>query len=88
MLNEKCMKLILSLDGVLSFGDPNIRQQRKNIVLRVQKFQGFVERLYSRSKSLQNWFNKKVLESLDGIENRPRNTKSKQTSNDDTCRML
>ena len=85
MLNEKCMKLILSLDGVLSFGDPNIRQQRKNIVLRVQKFQGFVERLYSRSKSLQNWFNKKVLESLDGIENRSRTKKLQQKSKPDDC---
>ena len=85
MLNENCTKLILSLDGVMSFGDPNIRQQRKSMVIRVQKFQVFVERLFSRSKSLQAWFNKRVLESLDGVEGRPRIKKSQHKSKNDDC---
>ena len=85
MLNENCTKLILSLDGIMSFGDLNIKQQRKNMVIRVQKFQVFVDRLYSRSKSLQAWFNKRVLESLDGIENRSRTKKLQQKSKPDDC---
>ena len=87
MLNEKCTKLILSLDGIMSFGDETIRQRRRSMVIRIQKFQVFVERLYSRSKSLQSWFKKRVLESLEGIEKRPRR-KINQKSKDDNCVVL
>lgn len=53
MLGERCTRLILSLDGVLSYGDSTIKQRRKDLIVRVQRFQQYVDVLVERSKSLQ-----------------------------------
>ncbi|KAK8802823.1 hypothetical protein WA171_006494, partial [Blastocystis sp. BT1] len=68
MLGERCTRLILSLDGVLSYGDSTIKQRRKDLIVRVQRFQQYVDVLVERSKSLQNWFTECSLSPIQRLE--------------------
>ena len=68
MLGERCTRLILSLDGVLSYGDNVIKQRRKDLIVRVQQFQHFVDVLVKRSKSLHNWFTECSLSPIQRLE--------------------
>lgn len=45
MLVEKCTQLLLALDGVLSYGDEEIKARRKRLVLRIQLLLKFGSRL-------------------------------------------
>lgn len=42
MLNENTTRLLLDLDGVLSFGNVDIKTKRKELVQRIQVFQSFL----------------------------------------------
>lgn len=68
MLGERCTRLILSLDGVLSYGDSTIKQRRKDLIVRVQRFQQYVDVLVERSKSPQNWFTECSLSPIQRLE--------------------
>lgn len=68
MLGERCTRLILTLDGILSYGDSTIKQRRKDLIIRIQQFQHYVDVLVARSKSLQNWFTESSLSPIQRLE--------------------
>lgn len=68
LLEESCTRLILALDNVLSYGDGTIKQRRKENIIRIQRFQAYVEGLVRRSQSLQDWFNVASLSPIQQLE--------------------
>lgn len=46
MLGENCTKLLLSLDGVESFGDQAVRTKRKDLVKRILTLQDYATFLH------------------------------------------
>lgn len=68
LLEESCTRLILALDNVLSYGDGTVKQKRKEVIIRIQRFQSYVEGLVRRSQSLQNWFHLTSLNPIQQLE--------------------
>lgn len=54
MLEEKCMQLVLSLDGVESFGEEYIRRRRRQLVMQIENLSKYSSALTVTTRSFVN----------------------------------
>ncbi|KAM7457394.1 hypothetical protein BLSTO_01845 [Blastocystis sp. subtype 1] len=54
MLEEKCMQLVLSLDGVESFGEEYIRRRRRQLVMQIENLSKYSSALTVTTRPFVN----------------------------------
>ena len=54
LLEEKCMQLVLSLDGVESFGEEYIRRRRRQLVIQIENLSKYSSALTVTTRPFVN----------------------------------